>query len=521
MVLKTTYPELVIPQVSFYKYNVDIMRQHGDKVALVNAGTGQQLTFREIIKFSQKLASAFNRKGLKKQEVVALCTANCLEYPIVVLGTAACNAITTTCNPLYTFDETLKQFENSQPRFVITESTQVSKMLKVAEKIPSIKEIFSIDPSHLCSSLWTLIEEDDGHNFPFLVSVDPMADCVLLPYSSGTTGVPKGVMITHHNMVALLVILRGLGKLAPWSITYSVIPMFHSYGLLRLFRMLHGVKNLFDKRFHIKNFLEAVEKYQITTFSTVPPILIQLANNPLVEKYDTSSLTVLGSGAAPLAPQVAKSAMQKMQSVIVQGWGMTEAFVITTLGMPGAPLTSVGFVVPNTKIKIVDPHTREELGVNEDGEILVKGPQVMKGYFRNPTANAKTFDPEGWLCTGDIGHYDENGMVYLVDRLKELIKYKGFQVAPAELESLILSHPKVRDVGVVGIPDAESGEVPKAYVVKKDSSLTATELNSFVEEKVSRYKYLRGGIEFIGEIPKSATGKILRRELRALSQSKL
>uniref|UniRef100_H2YVG9 AMP-dependent synthetase/ligase domain-containing protein n=1 Tax=Ciona savignyi TaxID=51511 RepID=H2YVG9_CIOSA len=332
-------------------------------------------------------------------------------------------------------------------------------------------------------------------------------------YSSGTTGIPKGVMHTHYSMVSLFIILRGLGKGPPSKISYGVLPFFHSFGVLRIFSLLKGTKHVFDKRFHMETFLKAVEKYKITGFGAVPPILIAIQNYPHLDKYDLSSLTSVTSGAAPLSPSVSVSVMKKLQALVLQGWGLTEIIFIAANGIPNAPLTTVGFLAPNTKLKVVHPETRKELGVDQDGELLVKGPQLMKGYYNDAAANARSFDHEGWFCTGDIGHYDKNGFLYIVDRIKELIKYKGFQVAPAELEAVILSNPKVADVGVTGIPDPQSGEVPRAYVVRKDISLTEDELDQFVRSRVSRYKYLYGGIKFVKNVPKSVTGKILRRQL--------
>nr|XP_026691236.1 4-coumarate--CoA ligase 1-like [Ciona intestinalis] len=507
MVLHSDYPELVIPKVSVFDYVVQHAREHEDKTALIEGSTGQSFTFNQVCDLSIKFASVLNKRGLRRQEVVAVCCSNCIEYPILVLGAAANNAISTTCNPHYTYHEMLKQFQHCQPKFVITDADQVEKVKQIADQVKSIQEIFTVGKVN------ALVAEDDGKGFPFGTQINLTEDIAFLWYSSGTTGIPKGVIHTHYSFVALLTLLRGLGKPPPNTITYSVLPMFHAYGALRLFSNLKGSNHVIDKRFHMETFLKAVEKYKISSFSAVPPILIAIKNYPHLNKYDLSSLTAIGSGAAPLSPSVNVSVMQKMQALVVQGWGLTEIVCIAAHFSPAAPLTTVGFLLPNTKIKVVHPETRKELGVGEDGELLVKGPHLMKGYYNDPVASSLAFNHEEWFCTGDIGHYDHDGYVYIVDRMKELIKYKGFQVPPAELESVILSNPKVADVGVTGIPDPEAGEVPRAYVVRKDGTLTEEELNNFVQSRVSKYKYLYGGIKFVNSIPKSPTGKILRRKL--------
>uniref|UniRef100_H2YVH0 AMP-dependent synthetase/ligase domain-containing protein n=1 Tax=Ciona savignyi TaxID=51511 RepID=H2YVH0_CIOSA len=262
MVLDSDYPELVIPKVSFFDYVTKYARENGDDVALIESTSGKTLTFNQVCDYSVKFASVLNKKGLKKQEVVAICCSNCVEYPIIILGAAANNAISTTCNPHYTYYEMLKQFEHSQPKFVITDASQLEKVQQIAKKITSIQEIFTIDKSDEVASVMSIIQKDDGRAFPFECEINPTEDVVILMYSSGTTGIPKGVMHTHYSMVSLFIILRGLGKGPPSKISYGVLPFFHSFGVLRIFSLLKGTKHVFDKRFHMETFLKAVEKYK-------------------------------------------------------------------------------------------------------------------------------------------------------------------------------------------------------------------------------------------------------------------
>jgi 4-coumarate--CoA ligase len=268
-------------------------------------------------------------------------------------------------------------------------------------------------------------------------------------------------------------------------------------------------------RFDLQQALELVQTHKVTRFFAVPPVVLALAKHPIVDQYDMSSVVQIFSGAAPLGADLAAEAAARVKCDVVQGYGMTELSPVSHATPEGdfRPGTS-GITVPNTEIRIIDPATGEDRGVGEEGELWVRGPQVMKGYLNNPDATRHTIDDDGWLHTGDVAVVDDHHHVSIVDRVKELIKYKGFQVPPAELEALIVSHPKVLDVAVIGIPDVEAGELPKAFVVAApESGLTAEELQEYVAEHVSSYKRIRQ-VEFVDEIPKSPSGKILRRMLR-------
>ncbi|HEX5096196.1 MAG TPA: AMP-binding protein, partial [Acidimicrobiia bacterium] len=254
---------------------------------------------------------------------------------------------------------------------------------------------------------------------------------------------------------------------------------------------------------------------KITRSFIAPPVAVALAKHPIVDNYDLSSLEQIFSGAAPLSAELALEVGKRLGCEVVQGYGMTELSPVSHLTPKGQfKPGSVGVTAPNTETMIVDPATQGPLGIDADGEVWVRGPQVMAGYLNNPKATADTIDRDGWLHTGDIGHIDEDGHLYIVDRLKELIKYKGFQVAPAELEALLLTHPSVADAAVIGRPDEACGEIPIAFVVlKPDQTCTEDDIKTFVAGQVATYKQLRE-VHFIDAVPKSASGKILRRVLR-------
>nr|XP_039267272.1 4-coumarate--CoA ligase 1-like [Styela clava] len=514
MPLISRFPEVVIPQVSLTDYIFKSLYQHYNRIAIVDAPTAREITFGEIANTTVKCASALARRGLKKGDIVATCASNSPEYVIVLLAAAACGATITTCNPMYTEHEIKHQFQHSEPKMAFVIPGAYESVKNVAAVVPSLEKIYTIGKIAGVESFDDLISNDNGSAFPRNVQIDPCEDILFLPYSSGTTGLPKGVMLTHHNFISCITMCKINPGFNSDSI-YSVLPLFHIYGLLVAFVALdQGLKHVLDVRFNLENWFQCIEKYKVTRFSSVPPMLLAIAKSPLLEKYDLSSLLTISSGAAPLPREVASILASKLNCPVSQGWGLTECVPITMANLQITPYNSVGSVCANTKIKVIDIETGAELGAYKNGELCVKGPQIMKGYFKNPTATTRTIDSDGWLHTGDIGYYDDNEMIFIIDRLKELIKYKGFQVAPAELEEVLVAHPKIADAAVVGIPDFQAGELAKAYVVPKDPSLTKDEIHKYIAGQLSKYKHLYGGIEFRDYIAKSATGKILRRVLR-------
>ena len=326
-----------------------------------------------------------------------------------------------------------------------------------------------------------VIGDADGYASIAALSGPPLAeqvpvdldDVVVLPYSSGTTGLAKGVMLTHRNLVSNIEQALAAVKVVEDDAFVAVLPFFHIYGMqvLMNFGLRAGATIVTMPRFDLEQFLSLHQEHQLTRAFVAPPMVVALAKHPVVDNYDLSALRWILSGAAPLSADLAIECGQRLGCEVVQGYGMTELSPVshaTPSGMfkPG----SVGVTVPNTEVNIVDPATESPLGVDQDGEVWVRGPQVMKGYLNNEAATKSTIDADGWLHTGDIGHIDADGHLFIVDRLKELIKYKGFQVPPAELEALLLTHPQIADAAVIGLPDDEAGEIPAAYVVLKQGS---------------------------------------------------
>jgi acyl-CoA synthetase (AMP-forming)/AMP-acid ligase II len=325
-------------------------------------------------------------------------------------------------------------------------------------------------------------------------------------------------MLTHRNLVANLVQTEVVQIVGEDEKIMAVLPFFHIYGMQVIMNqgLYRGTTIVSMPRFELEPFLQAVQQYGVTRLFLAPPIVVALAKHPLVDKYDLSSVKTIFSGAAPLDAETARVCGERIKCRVSQGYGLTETSPVSHSVSDRSPEVvpgSVGPSLPNTECKIVDVASGEELGRNQDGEIWIRGPQVMKGYLNNEGATAASIDADGFFHTGDIGHIDDRDEYFIVDRLKELIKYKGFQVPPAELEAVLLSHPKVADAAVIGIPDDEAGEIPKGFVVLKDPSATPEELMAFVAEKVAPHKKIRQ-LAIVDEIPKSASGKILRRVLK-------
>jgi acyl-CoA synthetase (AMP-forming)/AMP-acid ligase II len=353
--------------------------------------------------------------------------------------------------------------------------------------------------------------------------IDPAVDLVALPYSSGTTGLSKGVMLTHRNLLASLAVLDSVVHLSEDDVALAVLPFFHIYGMNAIMNpaLAAGATIVTMARFELTAFLRAIQQHRATVVYAVPPIVNALARHPAVADADLSSVRWIMSAAAPLDAETASACARRLGCRVFQAYGMTEASpaVTATPIYQDAPVDSVGIVLPNTVCKIADPVTGEALGPGHDGELLFRGPQIMRGYLDDPASTARAFDSEGFYRSGDIGHIDHQGRLFVVDRIKELIKYKGYQVVPAELEAILLSHPAVADAAVIGLPAGTDGEAPKGFVVLA-APTPLDEISSYLAERVAPYKKLRA-VEAISQIPRSPTGKILRRVLKQRATASL
>lgn len=510
MIHTSPLPEVTIPETLLTPFIMQHAERLSSEPALVEGSTGRSLTYGEFADQVKALAGGLKQRGFGKGDVLAIMAPNLPEYAVVFHGTAWAGGTVTTVNPTYTAHEVQHQLKDSGAKLLVT----VGMFLPVAQEAVTgtdVEEIFTIDASD-AASLSALA----GESLQDQVEGSP-DDVVALPYSSGTTGLSKGVMLTHRNLIANLIQTSAILPVDEGETILSFLPFFHIYGMQVLMNsaLFQGGKVVTMARFDLEQFLQLSQDNKVERAFVAPPIVLAMAKHPSVGNYDLSSLKSVFSGAAPLGAELAEEAASRLGCEVVQGYGMTELSPVSHATPEGQykPGT-IGVLAPCTESRIVDPESGKDLDIGEDGEIWVKGPQVMPGYLNNAEATAVTIDEDGWLHTGDVGHVDEDGHFTIVDRLKELIKYKGFQVPPAELEALLVTHPSVADAAVIGIPDDEAGELPKAFITLKEGESTpAEDIQQFVADQVAHYKQIRI-VQFIDEIPKSASGKILRRMLR-------
>lgn len=512
MIFRGPFPEITVPEVSLTDFVLQNAQELGDKPALIEGPTGRIITHAELKHLIRSVAAGLHKRGFGKGQVMGILSPNNPEYGIAFHAVATLGGINTPINPLYTENEISHQLKDAGARFLITIPQFLDKAREAASEA-GVEEIFVFGEADGATPFSALI---DNETHAPTVTINPREDLVALPYSSGTTGLPKGVMLTHYNLVSNLRQMENLCYFTKDDTLVCVLPLFHIYGLVVILNMglYTGATIVTVPRFELEPFLETLSKYKVTLAHLVPPIVLALSKHPAVDNYDLSQLKMIFSGAAPLDSNLTQACMDRLKCKIRQGYGLTETSPVTHSSPANhqqVKFGSVGVPAPNTDCKIVSLETGEMLGPNQEGELCVRGPQVMKGYLNRPEATAATIDSEGWLHTGDIAYADQDGHFFIVDRAKELIKYKGFQVPPAELEGVLLTHPAIADAAVIPVPDPEAGELPKAYVVLKGEA-TAEDIMQFVAKRVAPYKKIRR-VEFIDKIPKSASGKILRRVL--------
>jgi acyl-CoA synthetase (AMP-forming)/AMP-acid ligase II len=512
MILKSPFADLDIPDTPLTPFVLWQAEQLANKVAIIEAASGRSLTYGQLARDVRRLAAGLWARGFRPGDVLAILSPNLPEYPVAFHGTATAGGIVTTLNPLFTADEIAFQLRDSKARILLTAPPFLAKATEAAGQ-SAVEEIVVFGEADGVTGFASLLADAPVPE----PDIDPANDIVVLPYSSGTTGFSKGVMLTHRNLVANLLQTSALIPVDRDDKASAFLPFFHIYGMNVIMNtcLYQGATLVTMPRFEPEPFLEAVAEHGITRLFLVPPIVLLLAKSPMVERYDLSSVKSVLSGAAPLDANIARMLAQRIGARVSQGYGLSETSPVThavPFRETEVNLASIGPLAPNTECKIVDVVTGAELGPGQDGELWIRGPQVMKGYLNNEQATRASIDHEGFFHTGDVGHVDERGDFFIVDRVKELIKYKGYQVPPAELEAHVLAHPCVADAAVIGVHDEDGEEIPKAFVVLKDP-VSAEDLMGFVASRVAPYKKIRR-VEIVDEIPKSPTGKILRRLLR-------
>jgi acyl-CoA synthetase (AMP-forming)/AMP-acid ligase II len=514
MIFRSRFSEPSVPGQHLPGFVLAAAADRADRAALVDAVTGQRIRYGELREQVQGFAAGLPGLGVGEGDVVAILLPNLPEYPVVFLGTALAGAASTTLNPAYTGHEIRARLADCGARVVVT----VPALADKARAAPGeVRLIVVGEAAEGAVSLQGLLGTAAAAP---PVRIDPEADLAALPYSSGTTGLPKGVMLTHRNLVANATqcdpFFPGTG-----DVVLAVSPFFHIMGMtvVMIAGLSRGATLVTMPRFDLEQFLGAIQEHRVTTTIVPPPITLTLAKHPLVDRYDLSSLRLLITGGAPLGAEVQQACATRLGCRVGQGWGMTELAGAGSVSPPPSLAEdrpgSVGLCVAGSEVKLVDVASGDELGPGGTGELWFRGPNVMRGYLNRPEATAATVTGDGWCRTGDIATIGQDGFVHIVDRLKELIKYKGFHVAPAELEAVLLSHPGIADAAVVASPDPEAGEVPKAFLVAKggtDPEALASEVLDYMATRLAPYKRVRR-YEFIDAIPRTPSGKIIRRAL--------
>ncbi|XP_037036724.1 4-coumarate--CoA ligase 1-like [Bradysia coprophila] len=538
-VLSSIYEPITLPDLTVDQYVWKNVSKWQNKVAITCGVTGRKYTYSKLRDHCAALAVRLQTKfNLKQGDVVGICLPNVPEYAICLLGASEAGITTTTINPIYTAAEISRQLVSSRPKIIFTLSETYStveaakEMAKLRCSIVTVKTKLGESIPNGAIDFTELMSTKDVDFNSLDKQIVDIDDTFVLPFSSGTTGLPKGVMLSHLNITSnceqLDAKLPDKRLMLPTTNDFqdvlpSVLPFFHIYGLVvsLISKLALGCKIVALPKFEPEGFLTTLAEHKATYLNLVPPIVLFLANSDKTAKRHLEHVRTIMSGAAPLgASDVERFHKKAPHTEFMQGYGMTESSPLTLIAPKGITnRATVGFVASSTEAKIIKVDDPNFVGcdIDETGELMIRGCQVMKGYLNNPEATSETIVKGNWLRTGDLAAYDSNGLFYIKDRLKELIKVKGFQVAPAELEEVLREHPNIDEAAVIGIPHDMYGEVPKAFIVpKKQTNVTEKELHAFVNERLSEYKQLKGGIQFVDSVPKNASGKLLRRQLKAL-----
>jgi long-chain acyl-CoA synthetase len=518
---KIKRPPLRYPIIPVYELLKKTAQRLPQKLAIIDPRGGRKLTFGDLDRESDILAGAFFSWGIKKGDRIAFFMENGWEYFVGFYATMKVGAVASPMNPIFRERKVKHQVNDAESKILMVQHSLLPIIERTLPELPTLQKIVvTRGPKPEKEKVFALV---DLLKTPPTVSacpslrIHPQEDLAALPYTSGTAGLSKGVMISQFNLVVNTIQAMHSIEAREDDILISFLPFNHIYGLTYFLcgAIYLGTTQVIMPRFEAEECLRLVEKYRVSLMLSVPPALLALLHLPNAGNYDASSLRYIWVGAAPLPSPVLQGIRRKFNVPLARHYGLTEASPSTHANAPDRPKEgSVGIAVSDLEDRIMDWDTgKKEMACGEPGELAVRGPNVFQGYWKHPE-DTKLALRDGWLYTGDIARMDEEGYVYILDRKKDMIKYQGYQIAPTELEAILMEHPAVQDCAVVGIPDEKSGEVPKAFVVLRQGwAVDPEELREFVADRVPAYKQIRE-VALIVEVPKNFSGKILRRVLK-------
>ncbi|XP_063849624.1 uncharacterized protein LOC135093899 [Scylla paramamosain] len=523
-----------IPDINFASFLLSVLTQHGGKKALIDAATGKHHTYSDICAMVPRVCANLKAAGVEEGDRVMILSPNHIDYPITTLAIQLLPATCVPVNPTLSPEEVAHIVGVSGVHWAVVEEGVVDLVERVRLLLPNdcLKQVWVIGSSSSHPSLSQLMRGESG-NASVLEkdsSRSPGNVAALMPFSSGTTGLPKGVLLPHRSLLTVVMqnkCLRDASKEAGSSRTsvlsrvLLVLPLYHIYANnTNIITLISGGRAVLMSKFSLPDLLGTIEKYKVTYVPLVPHIANYMINSPLLKQYDLSSLMAFASGSAPITPTAAKALTEKTGRGLGIGYGLTETCATVSINSPmvGIKEGSVGRVLPYVEVKIVTPGSREALARGKEGEVWVRGPGVMLGYAPTPTSPPSPWGLQegGWLPTGDLGYCDKDGFLFITDRIKDVIKVKGFQVAPSEIEAVLQEVEGVEEAAVVGVPSPRLGEAPRAYVVLVPGVPAPSHeaLLDYVAARLARHKHLAGGLEFVESLPKNSIGKVLKRRLR-------
>lgn len=525
-----TVPVPPIPNTNYASFFLNVISQYGEQKALVDAETGKYHTYGDLCRLVPRVSAGLAAAGVVPGDSVMLLSNNHIDAPLVLLSIMLGGATCVPLGPHSSPEELCHVIQCSGARWVVAHEQAVKaaeEAFRLLGSSGTLKQMWVLGDASGRPSLADLIRTDFTQPPPVSEDFDSSKTVAMLPFSSGTTGLPKGVMLSHRNFLTAylqnkylrdIMTIEGLNVLES---TLVIMPFYHIYGYTILINCLAtGGQSIMLQRFTPQKYFEAIQTYKVTYSPIVPHIAKFLSETPLLEKYDLSSLMVFICGTSNLPSDTMTSLMEKSGKYLATGYGMTETCTgISANGGPfGSKDDSAGKILPYYECKIVDVETGQMLGEMKEGEVWLRGSSIMLGYAKNPKATSETIDTEGWLHTGDLGYYDEENFLFLTDRIKDLIKVKGFQVCPSELEKLLQSVEGVSEAAVVGVPSDRLGEAPRAFVVPAPgATLDPEALIKHVADHVVPYKQLAGGVQVVEYLPRNHLGKVLKKQLKTPS----